>query len=186
MGERGKRDAIVDAKVRQLEHSLKDVTWENDKHLNDLDSRHMHLQDVVSSIKGEKDASETQLAGVHERLRGIESKLLKRDLGRLEESTHANAPRCFHIWVGTASTSASFMDSNKFATREAPRAQASDPTLPRLGAADTSGLAVSPNRDYFRHVTSLILSGDDGTRKPLPRVTSLPSLTGSGGPAATR
>merc|ERR1711879_298385 len=91
-------------------------------------------------------------------------------------------------WADMTSTAATFQDSPNFGTmapQPPPLAQSTplgrDPPPPRLGTADSSSLAVSPNRDYFRRVTSLILAKDDGVRRGLPRVTSLPSLTGSAG-----
>merc|ERR1712217_629255 len=93
-------------------------------------------------------------------------------------------------WVDTGSTMATGPDS-QFVTTPAqpalaaqPTPRGRDPPPPRLGAADSS-LSVSPNRDYFRRVTSLILAKDDAPRRGPPRVTSLPSLITPAGGTAT-
>merc|ERR1712187_588263 len=75
MDARGRRDVTVEARVRSLEQSVKDVTKKSDQYLKDLESSQRHLQGVLSSYQGEKNATDVRHASLHQRLKGIEGSL---------------------------------------------------------------------------------------------------------------
>merc|ERR1712048_222039 len=140
------------------------------------------LQSLSARIGEERTSNESDRTALRERVAGLEACLGRSGARRMHDASNESA-YLEQSLLDLSTTTAIGPVSSKLvgttgqpaqATQPAPAGR--DPPNPRLGTADLS-LAVSPNRDYFRRVTSLILAKDDGPRRGPLRVTSLPSLT---------